>query len=427
MTDCVTTGGEEVGYIFAVALGLGVIALGVLAVLVLRRRSGSVVGLMLAIVLGVSAAGSAPPATAHAGEVCPMIQVDSNVAFASGEVIIHGSYRAPVDESVPVAAAVIVGGTGAVDRDGNGAGILMEQYAWLADMLADQGIASLRYDKIGTGETGLGPYANEPDSLLTHGYDELRIQPVRAALSFLAAQPGIAARRLILIGHSAGGAVTISVAGDPGTAPAPAGLLLIEPSYDRILDVIPQQLAQQIDIAVSGAQMTLEDATTLKTWLAEGVDQIRTGAQPYPTPGPVPLPDADNYTALIQSTIENNIYGSDPAQMVISHAYRTPYGQQFDEIDAAAIAPTIAIPVLVTCGSKDFNTPCGDGSPGSGVAYMAAQFAPGVAHFVELRNVVHILRDVGEADAPGLADQVTHPFSSQLEREVTAFVAQFRH
>ena len=36
-------------------------------------------------------------------------------------------------------------------------------------------------------------------------------------------------------------------------APAPAALMLIEPSYDRILDVVPRQLAVQMDAAVAAS------------------------------------------------------------------------------------------------------------------------------------------------------------------------------
>jgi LPXTG-motif cell wall-anchored protein len=421
------TGAEQAIPAIPVLIGLLLLLAGA-AVLVLRRRgrrSGLALGLALALVVGAGVAGiTVTPSPAVAAD-CPTIEEDAPVAFMSGEVTVFGSYRGPIDPSRPVAAAVIVGGTGAVDRDGNAAGILMEEYEWLAGLLAEQGIASLRYDKLGTGETGLGPYAADPDQLLSRSYDELRIQPARDALSFLASQPGIDPTRLLLIGHSEGGGVTISVAADPGSAPAPAGLLLIEPLYDRILDVIPRQFVEQIDAAVAGSAMTAPDADALKAWLADGVDEIRTGTPPYPAPGPVPLPGATDYTAVMQSTIESNIYGSDPAQMVVSHAYRTRYGQEFDEIEPGAIAPSITIPVLITCGTKDFNTPCDDGS-GSGVAQLAAQFAPGVARFVELQDVVHILRDVGDADVPSLADQIAYPFSPALAAEFTAFVAQFR-
>lgn len=107
----------------------------------------------------------------------------------------------------------------------------------------------------------------------------------------------------------------------------------------------------------AGSAMTPADAATLKAWMASGIDEIRSGTPPFPGPGPVPLTAATDFTAVMQATIAGNIFGSDPAQMVISHAYRTPYGKQFDEIGPAALAGSLKIPVLVTCGTKDVNTP----------------------------------------------------------------------
>lgn len=137
--------------------------------------------------------------------------------------------------------------------------------------------------------------------------------------------------------------------------------------------------------------------------------------------GPAPLPGATDFTAMMQSTIESNIYGSDPAQMVLTHAMRTRYGKDFDVIDPATIAPTVRIPTLVTCGTKDFNTPCGDGTHASGVIALANAFQPGVARFVVLPDTVHILRDVGDANPTALADQITYPFSALLAAEFSAF------
>ncbi|WP_448236161.1 alpha/beta hydrolase [Microbacterium paulum] len=431
MVDCLPAPGGGLA-IPVIALVLGLLGAGVILVVRSGRnrqrpggRRGAAAALLLASIVVVSAVVAAP-APAHAAAGCAAIGDDVEITFVSGGVTYHGSYRGPAGSGRPVAAAVIVGGTGAVDRDGNGAGIEMAEYAWLAQLLADQGIATVRFDKLGTGATGLGPYDADPAALLSGSYDELRVQPVRDALAFLTAQPGIDASRLLLLGHSEGGAVAITVASDPGSAPAPAALMLIEPSYDRILDVVPRQLAVQMDAAVAASAMTPADAATLKAWMASGIDAIRSGTPPFPGPGPVPLPAATDFTAVMRATIAGNIFGSDPAQMVISHAYRTPYGKQFDEIDPAALAESLKIPVLVTCGTKDVNTPCGDGSAGSGVAWLSSRFAPGLAQFAELRGVVHILRDVGSAEVPNLADQVAYPFSSQLARELTAFVAPFR-
>jgi dienelactone hydrolase len=122
--------------------------------------------------------------------------------------------RAPADGTAKVPAAVIIGGTVGVDRDGNAPGLAIDAYSWLADQLSAHGWASIRYDKLGTGATGLGPFESDPSTILPLGYDQLRVQPARAALAFLAAQPGIDTSRIVLIGHSEGGGVALTVAHD---------------------------------------------------------------------------------------------------------------------------------------------------------------------------------------------------------------------
>ncbi len=324
---------------------------------------------------------------------------------------------------------MIIGGTGDVDRDGNSSllpGVAMDEYRWLADLLSAEGIASIRYDKVGTGATGLGPYTSDPAVLLGFGYDDLRIQPARDALAFLSRQPGVDASRLIVIGHSEGGAVALALVNHPGNAPAPAGLALIEPSYSHILDVVARQLSDQIDDAVQSGTMTAPDAATLTDWMHDGVAEIRSGTAPYPAPGAVPLPGATGFTVDMQSTIADNIYGSDPSQMVLTHSFRTRYGKEFDALDPSTLAASVRIPTLITCGTKDFNTPCTPGGgPGSGVAALAASFAPGVADFVVLPNTVHIMRDVGADDPAGLAEQATYPFSGTLARAFSFFARSF--
>lgn len=376
---------------------------------------------------------TAAPANAETGitssrtaSAATVLEPDRNVVYLSAGVPIKASYRAPAAGSTGVPAAVIIGGTGNDDRNLNAPGLVTNDYAWLADRLSALGIASIRYDKIGTGATGLGPYVSNPSALLGLGYDQLRIQPARDALAFLAHQPGIDPSRLIVIGHSEGGAIALALNHDPGNAPAPAGLALIEPAYTRILDVISRQLVVQMQAAVQGGAMNATDAATLTAWMNAGIKQIRTGTPPFPAPGPLPIPLATGSTASMQSAIQSNIYGSDPSQMLLSHSYRTRYGKEFDAIDPTALAAAVRVPTLITCGSKDFNTPCEAGQPaGTGVRALAGAFRPNLVHLVEPPDMVHMLRDVGDADLPDLATQTTYPFSKVLATSFDTFMATF--
>ena len=353
------------------------------------------------------------------------MQPDRDVTFDSGGVLTHASYRGPAAGATGVPAAVIIVGTGDIDRNGSAATnppIKTDTYSWLADLLSAQGIASIRYDKLGTGVTGLGPYAADPAAMLQIGYDRLRVQPARDALAFLAAQPGVDRQRLLVVGHSEGGAVALALLQRPGNAPPVAALALVEPAYSAFFDIVSRQINDQLTDSVTAGAVTAADADALRAWMIDGFKQIRQGNPPFPAPGPVPLPAATGATAAVQSAIQSNVYGSDPAGMVLAHADRTAYGKDLDAISLESIAATIRIPTFVSCGSKDFNTPCGDGTRGSGVVALAAEFTPGVAQLVKIPNMVHVLRDVGAATAPDVPGQIAYPFSTTFSDAFTAFL-----
>lgn len=121
-----------------------------------------------------------------------------------------------------------------------------------------------------------------------------------------------------------------------------------------------------------------------------------------------------------------NFYGSDPLETVITHSVRSLYGKGLDEIDPVTIAPTVTVPVFLSCGTKDFNTPCGDGGgTATGVKTLSEKFPSGIATFAELKDVVHILRDVGDADPQDPEEQLQYPYSVELEQELGKFLTRF--
>ena len=357
-----------------------------------------------------------------------MIDPDREVTFASAGVTFHASLRAPAPAPAPAPAsgvagvpgAIIVPGSGPTDRNGNSAvpgyeGVPLDAYRWIADQLAAHGVASLRYDKLTSGATGLGPYADDPDSLTERSFDEVFVQPVRDGLGFLAAQPGIDAERLLLVGNSEGALVSLAVASDPGSAPAPAGLMLLEPQYGRILDIVARQLDDQL--ALVGIESS--EIASLRKWIAAGVDQIRNAGSPFGAPGPIPLPAASGVTAQWQAAIASVLYGRMWNRLV----------QSEDALDPVALAGSVRVPTLVTAGTKDFNTPLVPGGPpGSGVAALAGAFSDGTAELVVLADTHHELRDIGDCDPMTLtnpADLLQFPYSPALAIAIDEFLASW--
>lgn len=93
-------------------------------------------------------------------------------------------------------AVIIVSGTGAQDRDGTMAGHKM--FATIADNLTRRGIAVLRVDDRGVGQT-TGVYQTSTTGDFA--------KDVLAFIRFLKSQKGIDPKNIGLIGHSEGGAV----------------------------------------------------------------------------------------------------------------------------------------------------------------------------------------------------------------------------
>lgn len=381
--------------------------------------------LAVALVLAMS-----PPAAASGGDADAVaVGPDRDVVFASAGATIHASVRLPVTPGTLVPAGVIIGGSGPVDRNGDVAPVTSGTSRWLADRLSAAGYASIRYDKVTSGQTGLGPYAegprtaqqtmfDYPPALGNRTFDEVFVQQARDAAVYLAQQPGIDPARLVLVGHSEGGMVALSVATAPGGAPAPRGLALIEPSYTRILDAVARQVSENIAAEIISAN----DSVALEEWKQAGIAEIRSGEPPFPQPPRPPLPAASGAAAQVQTLIESYVY----------RRYRNRLGKTEDHIDPVALASRVQSgkgSVLVTCGTKDFNTPCvPGGAPGSGVSALAAAFPPAVAQLASIQNMIHQLRDIGSdsEDAVPATAWPDYPFSEPLAAVLHRFLEERR-
>jgi hypothetical protein len=108
----------------------------------------------------------------------------------------------------PFPAAVLIAGSGAHARDESIFGHAL--FLVLADHLTRHGIAVLRYDKRGIGESG-----GDPLTATTRDF----ASDTEAAVAYLETRPEIDRRRIGLIGHSEGGLIAPMVAqADPSVA-----------------------------------------------------------------------------------------------------------------------------------------------------------------------------------------------------------------
>lgn len=333
----------------------------------------------LALVL-LSGCGQGGPDTAW---------VDEDVTFVADGLTIHGTYRHPGnDQSGP--AALLVSESGATDRNGdnNVAGPIgnMRQ---LAEYLSEHGVTSLRYDKVGTGATGLGRYADKPADVGSLVYTG----GAKAALRFLAGQARTDADRISVYALGEGTHHAMQLAGDTTEgAPRIHSLGLLQPLPARYLDLISARVDADIAAQVrSGAKTTQQGDQTLAAWRA-AVAQVRTAGT-----APANLPDG--LGAILNP---GNVKAVDQADAL-------------DPLRLAAGIPA-GTPVLLTCSDTDAQASCASMTP------LADALARTALQFVELTGVNHVLRDdptdsIANYARPG-------PLSPQLTAALDQFVTK---
>jgi len=135
------------------------------------------------------------------------------ISFRSGPVTLSGTVSIPVD---PRAAAVLISGSGDLDRDGNTRRVGFGISADIAAALNAIGVVSLRYDKRGVGASG--------GAFLDSGFQD-NVDDARAAITALRAQPEAANVPLVVIGHSEGAMIATAIAGESANQLAGAVLL----------------------------------------------------------------------------------------------------------------------------------------------------------------------------------------------------------
>lgn len=131
---------------------------------------------------------------------------DEDVRFASGGCTLAGTFA---EVAAPVAAALIITGSGRIDRDSDARRLRTGVTRAVAEALAGAQVASLRYDKRGVGASG-GDYrrAGMADNLAD----------ARAGLSWLARRAR--GRPLLAVGLSEGTCYAAELAADDSVAGA---------------------------------------------------------------------------------------------------------------------------------------------------------------------------------------------------------------
>ncbi|WP_441959048.1 hypothetical protein [Mycolicibacterium houstonense] len=276
------------------------------------------------------------------GETPQPTWTDDDVTFDADGLTIHGTYR---HQGTSGPAALLISESGPTDRNGDNKVVgPVGNMRQLAETLSDKGVASLRYDKIGTGATKLGPYEKKPTEVVSGVYTS----GAAAALRFLAGQPDTDDAKLSIyaVGEGAIHAMTLAGAGDPKVH----SVALFQPLSGRYLDIITNR------VRAGGTP------DVLAAWLA-AVDEIR-------TKGTVPAKLPEGLGAIVNPGNLKAIIEAD----------------KIDPLQLAAALPA-GMPVLLTCSDSDAQANCETERP------LIDALGHTALTVVRLKGVNHVLRD----------------------------------
>jgi alpha-beta hydrolase superfamily lysophospholipase len=343
-----------------------------------------------AVLVLAGCGGSKPAESTPTSAVAPGGWVEDEVTFqADGGLTIHATYRY-VHDAPAGPAAVLISESGNTDRNGdNAVAGPVGNMRQLAEYFSGKGIATLRYDKAGTGKTGLGPYALHPKDVGSAVYT----LGARAAAAFLAQQPGTDKSRISVYGLGEGTVHALTLAATPASGgPTIHSLGLFQPLSGRYLDIITARVRTSIAADVKQGAKTQQQADdVLNAWLA-AVEQIR-------TKGTVPDKLPEGLGAVVNA---GNV------QVVV----------EADAIDPMALAAKLpaGTPVLLTCSDSDSQANCDAEQP------LITALGHTALTVVKLKGVSHVLRDDPTDNVGNYAKH--DPLSPQLLTALDGFVGR---
>lgn len=263
------------------------------------------------------------------------------ISVTRDAVVLKGTELLPDEAEAAVPVALIIAGSGPTDRDGNSIlGVRSDAYRMFAAELMTRGLATVRFDKRGVGQSGTN-FAVESVVIDDFVRDTVAwIERLRADSRF---------GKLTLIGHSEGALIAILAA---QTAP-PDALILVGASARRFDELVRNQLLRQLPPS------SIEEYDRI-------IHALRTGSEAGPVPSEL-----------------QPLFGPPP------HAF---FASLLPIDPVAELRKLRNMPVTVIHGSTDMQIPAQD-------AERLAQARPDV-QFKLIERMNHVLKDEPMLDAP---------------------------
>ncbi len=248
--------------------------------------------------------------------VGPFPYSEEELSFSSGDALLKGTLTLPEDYSRATPALIMVTGSGLQNRDEELFG--HKPFAVIADALARRGIATLRYDDRGFGESTGDVVSCTTEDLKNDALSGIRT--LRARFD-----------KVGVLGHSEGGTIAFILAaeGQADFVVSLAGMtvsgreLLLRQNRSRISESFGEATAQ-----------------TYCKLLEEAFDAAIAGT---------PLPSADGYA--LPHALKQNYRG-------VEMQLGSPYLKYFLRMDVRTILDRVVCPVLALNGTKDTQVDC---------------------------------------------------------------------
>lgn len=249
--------------------------------------------------------------------VGPFPYATEEVSFTNGDAVLKGTLTLPdnCDRKTPV--LIMVTGSGLQNRDEELFG--HKPFAVIADAFARAGIATLRYDDRGFGESTGDVVLCTTEDLKNDALAGVKLLRSRF-------------ERVGVIGHSEGGTIALMLAGERQVdfAVSLAGMIVSG----------AETLLAQNRRAFESAGLPESEVEAFARLLSDTFTAIRTRS---------PLPSADDYD--ITDALRKNYAAALPS-------FRTPYMEFFLGLDLSASLSGITCPVMALNGTKDTQVQC---------------------------------------------------------------------
>lgn len=247
---------------------------------------------------------------------------EEKVCFDSESIA--GTLLLPTAGSGPFPAVLFIPGTGEVNRDGSAPGKPAAIFRELAYSLAQEGFASLRYDKRGVGESD--------GDLSSASLSDLRSDAGKA-LSWLVSRPEV--NGVFVVGHSEGALHALTLAGEARVV----GLALLGVPARPLEEVLPWQLETALRAAGAPEERISRELKKLRGF----INFVRKGSG-----------DWDDYTP---DELRTELPGYSPEELEGMRKTSLRWWREALAFDPVAAVRKVEVPLLAVNGGADIRVP----------------------------------------------------------------------